>query len=264
MTQAEATTLVDLILEAHQRTTASWGQRVLEYGRAERSGDFQKLSIALGELYVEPAPTPAQKLMIARLEDRVIPQLAAALGEPPEKLRARLHGGREIFSGDAPWVAQELEGPEAVSRHDVAGPEGWVHHHSFRVFGEALVIGGRPDDVGSSLTIKVPNGDWHVFRALERRGILGFFRRPESRLVVVHDSALARAVDYLAATRELSTTEDRVLSIVDAAARRDSRIRSRIDLFQSSGRSYTFTSDELEQHWRGARDDDDQLVLCAC
>lgn len=259
MTPEEAVPLVDLLLEAHRPATSSWGARVLEYGRAERSGEPER--IALSELYAEATLSPAQQLMVRRLEERLLGDLAAALDEPAERLRGRLHAGRAIFAGDAPWAPDELEGPETSSLYPVETPQGWEHRHTFRVFGDALVLGSQPDDVERTLTLAVPNGDWHVFAVTPRSWFGGLFGRSPPALVAVHDAALPRAVTLLGAVRVLSHTEDRCCSLVDAAARGDFRIRSLIDSGAVSGRSFTFTTSAAVHEWRGARDDEGTLVL---
>lgn len=265
MTEAEAYTLVDLLLEAHQPVTTSWGIRVLEYGRAERSGAPERVAQALAELYAEAALTPAQELMVRRLEDQLLPRMAEALGEPVGKLRARLHSGRKVFDGDAPFEAEEPqyeEHDDGVPRAGVAGPEGWVHWHSFRVFGQALAIGSRPDDVESSLTFAARNGEWHVFRAPSPRRWFGalFGQKPPS-VVFVHSEALADVVRQLNSTKTLERTEGRFTSVVDGAARRDPRIRSYLESGEGTGRSYTFSTEGNGHEWRGVRDDDGKLQL---
>lgn len=261
MTPEEAATLVDLLLESHRPATSSWGARVLEYGRAERSGDPERVARALGELYAETTLSSAQELMVTRLEGRLLGNLATALKEPVGKLRARLRAGRAIFSGDAAWSPEEADGPEAVSSPPVEAPPGWEHRHTFRVFGDALVLGSQPDDVERTLTLTVPNGAWHVFAATPQSWLGRLLNRTQPVLVAVHDGALLRAAILLGRARAIDRTEDRYCSLVDAAARRDARIRALIGNGAPSGRSYTFITDDHEHEWLGARDDDDRLVL---
>lgn len=228
---------------------------MLEYGRAERSGDPSRLARALAELYADASHTPAQQLMVTRLEDRLLPALATALGEPEGQLRERLHTGRAPFAGDARWV------PEATAPTEPTAPPDWQRQHTFSVFGEALVLGAQPDDVERTLTLAVPNGRWHVFHVTQRSWFGGLFGRKPPLLVAVHDRAVAQGPRLLAAARVLEHTEDRVCSLVDAAARTDQRIRADIDMGSASARSFTFMTDAPTQEWRGAKDADDRLVL---
>ncbi|MFT3709026.1 MAG: hypothetical protein QM817_15370 [Archangium sp.] len=262
MTLAEATTIVDLVLEAHRPSTQSWGVRVLEYGRAERSGDPVRVARALGELYAEAQHTPAQKLMVERLEQNLLPQLAAALGEPEAKVRERMHREHTHFDGEAAFVEEEPQGPEAISTRPVQGPEGWEHRHNFRVYGEALVLGEAPDDVESSLTCPALNGEWHVFHSPPQGGWLRLLvgSKPPA-MIAVHEASLADAPRLLSQVRSIEHTDDRFTAIVDAAARRDRRVLSALGMMQQTGRSYSFSTEERGHEWRGARDDGGKLVL---
>lgn len=257
MTLAEANTLVDLLLEAHQRSTMSWGVRVLEYGRAERSGQPDRIAHALAELYAETELKPPQELMVRRLEERLLPELAAALGESEAEVRAKVHGRRPIFAGDAPPL------DVAPSLPAIAAPAGWEAVHQFQVGGGALAVGSSPEDDEHSLLLIARDGTWLVFTVTPPRSWLGaLFGQKPPALVAVHSDLMAQAARRLASAVAIESTEGRHTSLVDGAARRDPRVRSLIDHGELSARSYTFMSESDRHAWRGVRDDG-KFVLIA-
>lgn len=255
MGPAEAQVLVDVLLTRTAPSSSAWGVQVLEYGRFERRADWPNVARALAMLYAEPSPTAVQRLMIQRLEDRLLPLVSAGVGEPLAALRLRVHAGLAAFKGEAPYRAEaELPLPAAPPV-----PASWEYLGAFRVLSGTVAI-GETLDAPEVHVAEAANGAWFVWRAEDEPGVLGRLlgREPGARFIVSHESLGTPTSRHVSRARErfIHDVHGGRTAVADMEIREDARALS--DFFygepvQPRGATLGLGGDGVAE-WRGLMD----------
>lgn len=257
----EASVLLDLLVAASAPSSASWGARVLEYGRLERHGPPEAIARALSALYAEPSPQPPQVQMIDRLERALFPAMATALQQAEGRLRERVHREHRMFLGEAPF-REEAERPFPLA----PTPAGWDFLGAFRVFSGEVVLHEFPSAPDAPV-VRARNGVWFVWLT-ERPGSLldRLFARDGARQYVIchedlapHVVARARRTNH----RWRHDVEGGRGGIVDAEIVTDRRQLAEFEFgepVQSRGAMLGLGGDGVAE-WRGAKIADEVVLF---
>ena len=114
MTEEEAAGCLEILTRKSGEPDArGWGEQFIEATRSLRKGTPLEQAEQLHRLYRVKAPLPeTHQLMVTRIEEKLLPELAKALKKAAGPLKSTLHREQPAFAGEAPFRAKKKLPPK--------------------------------------------------------------------------------------------------------------------------------------------------------